>query len=290
MYGWDRRWRDYEADGMAGQPIVHCASDNFERMRAQVGDVVYVVANRDGQMILVGRMTIDHVVGQFEAEMRLGRELIDRRAHVLTDAPDTIVRFDRVVPEDVARSLRSVTGAQVKFASDDEYRLAPQALMPMIRLTDESAAMLDALLEGMPGADGDKGPRDPAVTTAAFKQAVELRAVDVAAQHFRGQGYDVKHVGDVESYDLDCRRGDRDLHVEVKGTIGHGEALTLTGNEVDHAREQFPDVALAIVDGITVGYTEHGPVADGGNLTLWDPWEIDTGALAATVYRYEPPR
>ncbi len=26
MYGWDRRWRDYEAQGIAGQPMIHAAS------------------------------------------------------------------------------------------------------------------------------------------------------------------------------------------------------------------------------------------------------------------------
>lgn len=64
---------------------------------AEVGDVVYVVGNRDGRMILIGRLTIDHVVSRGEAEFRLRRELIDKRAHVLTDAPETIVRFDRQV-------------------------------------------------------------------------------------------------------------------------------------------------------------------------------------------------
>ncbi len=132
-------------------------------------------------MILIGRMTIDHVVSREQAEFRLGRELIDKRAHVLTDAPETIVRFDREVPEDIARGLRAVTGAGVKFENHTDYRLSAQALMPMLRPTPGSAQALDALLEEMPGGRTGSGSTDGqlAVTSAAMNRAVERRAVDI---------------------------------------------------------------------------------------------------------------
>ena len=291
MYGWDRRWREYEAEGMAGGPLVHAASNNFDRMRAEIGDVVYVVGNRDGRMILIGRLTIDHVVSREEAEFRLGRELIDKRAHVLTDAPESIVRFDREVPEFVARELRSVTGAAVKFANADEYRLSAQALMPMLRLTPASAHALDELLEEMPGGGrGRSAGGRSAVTSAAVIGAVERRAVEMVIEHLEDRGWRVEDVGLVESYDLACKRGRESLHVEVKGTSGLGETVSLTTNEVDHARDAFPDVALAIVSGIQVEIGSDGrPLATGGDLTSWHPWEIDAGVLEATVFRYSPP-
>ena len=289
MYGWDRRWREYEAEGMEGQPMVHAASNNFERMRAEVGDTVYVVGNRDGRMILIGRMTIDHVVSQAEAEFRLGRELIDKRAHVLTDAPESIVRFDREVPEAVARGLRAITGAGVKFETDVGYRLSPQALMPMLRLTPESARALDDLLEEMPGGrTGSDGGH--AVTTAAVNRAVERRAVELATEYLVTDGWTVRDVGLVESYDLDCRRGGEALRVEVKGTSGVGDAVSLTLNEVEHAREEFPNVALAVVSSIRVEIDDNAePVARDGVLELWYPWAIDAGVLEPTVFRYSPP-
>lgn len=272
MYGWDRRWRDYEAQGMAGQPMVHAASNNFDRMGAEVGDVVYAVGNRDGRMILIGRLTIDHVVSREEAEFRLGQELIDKRAHVLTDAPETIVRFDREVPEDVARELRAVTGAGVKFVNDTDYRLSTQALMPMLRLTPESAQALDALLEAMPGGRAGAGSPDghAPVTSAAINRAVERRAVEVTTEHLESQGWSVQDVGLVESYDLDCARSQESLHVEVKGTSGLGAAVSLTVNEVEHARDGFPDVALAIVSSIRVEINADAePVAMSGDLQFW---------------------
>lgn len=293
MYGWDRRWQEYERDGMAGSPLVHAASDNFDRRGIEIGDVVYVVANRDGRMILVGRLTIDHLVSREEAEVRLGYEVIDKRAHVLTDAPETLVRFDREIPERVARALRSERGARVAFESETDYRLSAQALMPMIRLTSESAAALDRLLEHMPGGRRGGASEDvrSSVTLAAVNRAVELRAVDLATEHLEADGWTVRDVGLVESYDLDCERDDKSLRVEVKGTTGAGQTVALTVNEVENARSAFPDVALAIVSGIQVEVTGNAEViADGGELAFWHPWEIDAGELQPTVFRYAPPR
>jgi hypothetical protein len=292
MYGWDRRWQEYEADGRAGEPMLHAASNNFDRLRAEVGDVVYVVGNREGRMILIGRLTIDHVVAKEEAEQLLGYEVIDKRAHVLTDAPDSIVCFDREVPEETARGLRAVTGARVTFVNDNEYRLSSQALTPMLRLTPESAAALDGLLDEVPGAREGAGSSDEqgTLTLAAIKKAVELRALTVVTEHLEGEGWAVDDVGAVESFDLDCTRGNEMLHVEVKGSMGKGAVVTLTANEVDHARDEFPDVALAIVSAIRVEISEDAkPVATAGELRLWQPWEIDAGALKAEVFSYSPP-
>jgi hypothetical protein len=287
MYGWDRGWRDNEAQGMAGEPLRHAASNNFDRMKTRVGDVVYVVVNRDGRMMLVGRLTVDHVVDQHEAEFRLGMPVYERRAHVLSDAPDTIVRFDREVPEDVARALRSTRGASVSFASDDEYRLSPTALQPMIRLTTESARALDQLLEVPAGPSSGPGR---ATTSAEFKSAVEIHAVNYVSQHLEADGWDAKNVGLVESYDLRCARDNEVLHVEVKGTTGNGEAVVLTRNEVQHARDEYPDVALAVVSQIRVEMVADGKiVTSGGVLDLWFPWAIDDGHLECSVYRYAPP-
>lgn len=164
--------------------------------------------------------------------------------------------------------------------------------MPMVRLTSESAEALDALLEEIPGGRAGGGSADgqPSVTSAAINRAVERRAVEVTTEHLEAQDWHVQDVGLVEAYDLDCVRGDESLHVEVKGTSGLGEIVSLTANEVAHARDQFPDVALAIVSGIRVEIDGNAePIASGGDLDFVYPWEIDAGALEASIFRYSPP-
>ena len=123
--------------------------------------------------------------------------------------------------------------------------------------------------------------------TAPERKAVELLAMDVARAHYEAEGYSVVDTSASASYDLRCTRGDRELHVEVKGTTGAGESVFLTRNEVLHARDRYPDVALFVVSGVEL--RERGteaPKAHGGSATVWEPWQVHERSLTAETYRY----
>jgi hypothetical protein len=135
--------------------------------------------------VLAGRLPVGSVVGKAEAEARLGRPVFDRRDHVLVATPDSTLSFTRVVPEDVARSLRTESGRALGFENDDEYRLTRQALRPMMRLAPESAAALSSLLDVVPDVD----PVVLATRVQAAKIAVELRAVAVTTETLESQGW-----------------------------------------------------------------------------------------------------
>lgn len=62
-----------------------------------------------------------------------------------------------------------------------------------------------------------------------------------------------------ESYDLRCRRGSIELHVEVKGTTTEGTTALLTPNEVSEAHEH-PHIALFVLRLIEVQRDEKGSV------------------------------
>lgn len=64
--------------------------------------------------------------------------------------------------------------------------------------------------------------------------------------------------------------------------------VILTRNEVAHAREQGPRMALAIVSGIRLEKRESDVLANGGNLRVIRPWAIDEGTLDATQFEYRP--
>ena len=292
MYGWDRGWRDYEAAGQSGRPMVHAASDGFSRHRLQVGDTVYVVAQRDRRMILIGRMPVGAIVTRRQAERRLREPLVDKREHILADVPTTIMRFDREVPETVARSLRTLRDARVRFASETDYVLMNTALQPMVWLDTASAHALDALLlDDLPGA----APEDTVIghrtgpASVAMRHAVELWAMECASDHFREQGWTVVDVSADHPYDLHCSDGGEHLCVEVKGTVGAAERVNLTANEVRHCRDEHPRTALAIVRHIDLDLTGEQPTASGGELIVHSDWQIDDGALQASAYYYTPP-
>ena len=86
--------------------------------------------------------------------------------------------------------------------------------------------------------------------TPEENRAVELRAMQVVRAHYESEGWAVEDVSASRPYDLVCRLGAAECHVEVKGLTGLPPLrIGLTANEVAHART-CPRVALAIVSGV----------------------------------------
>jgi Protein NO VEIN, C-terminal/EVE domain len=120
------------------------------------------------------------------------------------------------------------------------------------------------------------------------KIAVEALAMNVATE-FYSKAWDVEDVHGSKSYDLICRRGHEEKHVEVKGTTKDGAEVILTPNEVRHAQEN-PCTALFVVSNITVKRAEDGTVtATGGEHHCYDPWRLDDGILIPLGFRYQIP-
>ena len=121
------------------------------------------------------------------------------------------------------------------------------------------------------------------------RKAIELRAMEEAKRHYREKGWSVEDVSAAESYDLRCTRDGDELHVEVKGTTGAGAEVTLTANEVEHARRRR--TALFVLAHIAVKQADGGePDASGGRPYVLDPWDIgEEGELQPSEYRYRLP-
>jgi len=97
-------------------------------------------------MILLGRMDVDRLLSEQEALAELGEDVYPAKYHVRA-RDQTALRFDRVVPENIARSIETDRGANLSFASNRGYRLGPNALRPRMWLTDESAQSLDTVID-----------------------------------------------------------------------------------------------------------------------------------------------
>jgi len=119
----------------------------------------------------------------------------------------------------------------------------------------------------------------------AAAEALERRAMAVAAAHYRALGWSVADVSRSEHFDLRCvRDGGDELHVEVKGSEGDGARVLVTAREILHAQE-CPDAALAVVGRIA---TTRG-IASGGELSYAGPWVFDAERLQPVSYRYQVP-
>jgi hypothetical protein len=125
--------------------------------------------------------------------------------------------------------------------------------------------------------------------SATERRAIERHAIVAAVDHFRRNGWDVEDVGRFASYDLECRKGENVLHVEVKGTTSQGERVLLTRNEVFHAKRTESAVALFILARIILIKSDDSVVASGGTQIILDPWHINDGALEALAFEYTLP-
>jgi len=168
---------------------------------------------------------------------------------------------------------------------DDPANTAP-SIPPTVGVTpvDATESGLKQAIAG--AATTGQGPG----LNAAGRKAVELLAMSAAAAHFRRAGWRVDaSVHTHQPYDLRCTRPGRpELHVEVKGTTTSGARVLLTRNEVAHARATYPDVALFVLAGITLGPRPEY-AASGGRATVLHPWRLDDAGLEALGFEYTLP-
>ncbi len=122
----------------------HTANDQFERAGVEPGDRVYVVATREGRLLLIGRLMVERVVDQREAERHFGRAVYKARNHLI--GTGTPVRLDQEVSEEDARAIERESGRSLKI-DPHEYRVQAMSLLSTGRITDASAENLDRLLE-----------------------------------------------------------------------------------------------------------------------------------------------
>jgi hypothetical protein len=115
----------------------------------------------------------------------------------------------------------------------------------------------------------------------ADRQALERYAVKKATAHFENKKFNVEDVGSRESYDLLCKKDDRELWVEVKATTTPGEQVVLTFNEADLKGDR----ALFVVHSIMM---KNGKPS-GGVTRIIQPWTLAKEQLRAIHYFYTLP-
>jgi len=63
--------------------LSHTANDQFRDVRVAPGDRVYVVGTRAGELLLLGRITVERIVDQDEAERHFGHPVYVASDHLL---------------------------------------------------------------------------------------------------------------------------------------------------------------------------------------------------------------
>lgn len=131
-------WRKAELDylkehGPYASFFCRSIGSQFRSLGVQPGDFLYVVAGNHGEVFLIGRMDVKEV----KKDRCIGRRRFSTGYHA-----------DLRLPASIVRKLQFLgRKPRLNVIGDEPYRIDPQSLRRMRRLTPESAAILDDCLE-----------------------------------------------------------------------------------------------------------------------------------------------
>jgi hypothetical protein len=132
----------------AGHLLEYTAGNQFRDRSVAEGDVVYAVTVRHGRLFVIGRLTVDEVVGPLEASRVLGEDsLIEGADEYVIAASATPMHFHIEVPVEVTEKLLFIASPHSKRLHFVEPGvLDKQTLRGIRELEPASAKALDEFL------------------------------------------------------------------------------------------------------------------------------------------------
>lgn len=275
----------FNAEGRVDEPWT-CAAHK----KIQAGDRVYLLKQRRpigifGRGRVVGDPARRKKTESGRSEWEVALRFDASQGDVLCDPLQTVFISEEQlfrIPVPKAQWQRQASGTSLakEAARAIDDRIASASSIAAWTLQQD---VDDAVVEVVDQIKLSRRPGQGFLLSPRVRQAIELHAVNLAKQHYEQKGYAVKVEG--KPYDLLCTAGGDRIYVEVKGTQGSGLEVLLTPNEVTHARQHRDHMALFVVSGIAVSADEtDAPSASGGNVTIYEPWDIDRGELQALGY------
>jgi hypothetical protein len=244
-------WRGSTADHNVGNLLDHIASDQLKPGFINLGDTIWIVTSHDGQLFLLGRMIVGKIIeGQREAEREWGKGPLWKAKFHIKPEPGTEEFARKVEITDLASFLR-FESKDADRLTVDKGRVNAQQLQRVRKLTVESARLLETRL-GSSSYDNDDELGQLSGVGAGFGDAAKNKEVEQAAVAcvrclYEAEGWYVESVEAKKiGYDLLCRRGMAEEHVEVKGVQGEIASFIITEGEYRRAKED-PDFVLYVL-------------------------------------------
>ncbi len=130
---------------LAHKPLRHTSGNQFEKRNVKPGDYIYVVTVVNRQLYLIGRLQVDRICSQREAEQLMStKNLWEAGQHAIAKKSTSIrMQHDLLVPRKRAERLTFITRKGCKTLGLIDGR----RLQTMRELSEESAKMLDQLLK-----------------------------------------------------------------------------------------------------------------------------------------------
>ncbi|MFZ1731277.1 MAG: hypothetical protein WBQ23_09615 [Bacteroidota bacterium] len=274
MHFWSDELCDmHYSEGFSGTMLEFTAGEGFSRAELQPGDILYIISVYDGQLMLIGKMTVGRILTSYsEAVSLIAPEVEEAPEYVLcAEGLASEQYFTRQLMMEEAGDLRFLTidgsTKPLKFADGEE--VDEHALEGVHEITPASAMILDQVLsqpfhDQLPDLEEDADEEDEiddedlAAIARSFadeetNRRVQDAATDFVVGAFEEKGWTIIPMDDPEEgYDLQCTVGDDHLHVVVRGNAN--DALEFMLTELEYARaERDGHFALCIVSGALSG-------------------------------------
>jgi hypothetical protein len=225
----------------------HSGSGQFEKMKVQQGDVVWVITVRPGgEVVLAGRMQVGERIDYPEAVRRFGNNVWEAKHHIVAES-GTEEEFREVSLKDIALQLRFQSSSNKDRLTILNGRVSAQQLQAMRRLDPASIPLLETKWYGVSVPSVHEIEQQISMFGAGYGNPETNRKVERAAVEFVMKWYKIRgwKVQSVEAkkcgYDLLCTKQGSEEHVEVKGVQGTGRSFIITAGEVRraHTDQQF---------------------------------------------------
>jgi hypothetical protein len=139
-------WKVDQADSLAGKLLDQAASAQYDKVGLTKGDVLWIVSIRNHRLRLFGRLTVDVVVGQREAERILQQtNLYEAPLHAIADRT-TIVEIKEQDIQDLAENLR-FNSPNDRLSLESPDRVDGKQIQSIRELTTASAELLEERLD-----------------------------------------------------------------------------------------------------------------------------------------------
>jgi Domain of unknown function (DUF3883)/EVE domain len=186
-------------------------------------------------------------------DQRAANEVVDR-VKVRYFVPPTLPLWEDTTDLSVLSQLNvaRATGGSIFYVTPDQW----DAIMEAVGGWPERNPEIEDAELSIAEYAGKRHSGQGYSTNPAIRRAIELYAMQKATAFYEEQGWIVSDVSLTHSYDLLCMsKTGEELHIEVKGTTSDGTKIFLTANEVIHAQNHYPRVALFILGKVQINVT-----------------------------------
>lgn len=141
----EERYTQHTGDDL----MEHTAGNQFLGRGVGPGDTVYIITYSDGDLRIIGKMVVDAVLNQHDAEVRMGTTNLWKASEHLVARPGTASKrcFNAVVPQSQLNNLKFVTDSGLRGIVYNRHGLPDQQTFRAVRkINAPTARLFDTLL------------------------------------------------------------------------------------------------------------------------------------------------